>query len=296
MNQRMHKQFSTVQLKRKLKTIVQKAPVLERGLILSYKVLGRKPWSLGYSAYKDRAIRDVLRHRRDIFNAAALPPRYGSGLDERIVEYPWLFARLKKTEKILLDAGAALNHLEILKLDDLKEKKLFMFTLHPETEHKQHAFVTYQYGDLRKTAFGDGFFDAVICLSTLEHVGMDNTFLYTPDPAKKESARYAFLEAVGEFRRILKKGGTLYLSVPYGRYENRRWFQVFDADMVKRLKETFAPAFTRERYFKYTKAQWNSAERGACEDSSYFDIHREKRADKGRPAAAESVACLELVK
>ena len=293
----MHNQFSTVRLKRRLKTIVQKAPVLEQGLILSYKAMGRRPWSLGYSAYKDRAIRDVLHNRRDIFNTGALPPQYGSGIDERIVEYPWLFARLKKTEEVLLDAGATLNHREILNLDDLKEKKLYIFTLHPETEYKRHSFVTYQYGDLRKTAFGDGFFDAVICLSTLEHVGMDNTFLYTPDPAKKEGGgRYAFLEAVREFKRILKKGGTLYVSVPYGRYEDHRWFQVFDADMVGRIKETFAPADVRERYFKYTKAQWNSADSRACDDSRYFDIHREKITDKRGPAAAESVACLELVK
>lgn len=292
----MKKQFSKIQIKRILKSIVEKIPILKQISILAYKALGRKPWSFGYSVYKDKMIKDTINNSLAIFNEDTLPPHYGFGIDERIVEYPWLFSRLKKEEEVLLDAGATLNHFEILKLDSLREKKLHVLTLHPEVEHKIPSFLTYKYEDMRKTSFNDDFFDAIVCLSTLEHVGMDNTFLYTPDENKKENDQYAFLGAVREFKRILKKGGVLYLSVPYGRYENHRWFQNFDSEMISRLKDAFDPAEGNERYFKYDKAQWNNADCQSCNGSQYFDIHKEKRINKNRLAAAESVVCLELVK
>ena len=38
-----------------------------------------------------------------------LPARYGFRVDERVVEYPWLFSRFFAGEGTLLDAGSTLN-------------------------------------------------------------------------------------------------------------------------------------------------------------------------------------------
>jgi len=151
----------------------------------------------------------------------------------------------------LLDAGGTLNHLKILKLSMLRDKKVHILTLHPEGEYNSSPFPAYKYEDLRKTSYNDGFFDAIACISTLEHVGMDNTYLYTPNVTKKENDKYAYLQAVREYKRILKKNGTLYLTMPYGKYRNHRWFQIFDEEMVKKLIEGFKPAQVNEQYFKY---------------------------------------------
>jgi ubiquinone/menaquinone biosynthesis C-methylase UbiE len=41
--------------------------------------------------------------------------------------------------------------------------------------------ISYVYGDLRNTILKDQCFDEIVCISTLEHIGMDNTMLYTKD-------------------------------------------------------------------------------------------------------------------
>lgn len=54
-------------------------------------------------------------------------------------------------------------------------------------------------GDLRRTALRDGWFDEIVCISTLEHVGMDNTLLYTSDPAFGTVAPDTYLDAIASF-------------------------------------------------------------------------------------------------
>lgn len=292
----MEKRNLKIPIKRIFKGIVEKSFFLEQIFIFLYKVLGRRPWSLGYSIYKNREIIDTIENELAVFNGEKLPPNYGFGIDERIVEYPWFFSRLKKSEKVLLDAGAVLNHAGILGLSHLKNRDLSILTLHSEGEYKVPISPTYIYEDLRNTSFKDGFFDTIVCLSTLEHVGMDNTYLYTPDHAKNENDKYAFLQAVKELKRILKKGGSLCISVPYGRNKNHKWFQIFDSEMIIRLKEAFDPVMVNEKYFKYDDNQWNYASQESCEDGYYFDIHKEKKIQKNRLAAAQCVVCLELVK
>lgn len=279
-----------------LKSIVLKNSLLRGLFILLYRCGGRKPWSTGYSVYKFEQIRHIIQNKIDIFSQEKLPPNYGFGLDERIVEYPWFFSRLKENEKIILDAGSTLNHADILSVDLLKGRKLHISTLAYEGLPKSEICPTYTFEDLRQMCYKDEIFDAVCCLSTLEHIGMDNTFIYTPDESKRENDKYAYLTAVHEFKRVLKNSGILYLTMPYGRYKNHKWFQIFDALMIEKVKEVFAPSKIVETYFKYENEQWNYSNALACQNGYYFDIHREKRFRSDYLAASESVVCLELIK
>lgn len=272
-------------------------PFLANIFIFLYKILGQRPWSLGYNVYKFKKIKDVVEFHLINFRKGKLPAGYGYALDERIVEYPWFFSRLKEKEKIILDAGAALNHWEILNLTCLRDRKVYISTLSYEQFYAVSSHTpSYIFEDLRNLSFKDEFFDTVVCISTLEHIGMDNTFLYTTDIHKKENDEYAFLKAIQELRRVLKEGGTLYLTVPYGKYKNYKWFQIFDAQMVLLIKKEFMAAQETEVYFKYENRQWNYSIAAVCENADFFDIHREHQYRDDYLSASESVVCLELVK
>jgi hypothetical protein len=63
------------------------------------------------------------------------------------------------------------------------------------------------YEDLRETCYRDGYFDWVVCISTLKHVGLDNTRFYTSDPDRNELNPDDYVRVVTELRRVLKPAG-----------------------------------------------------------------------------------------
>ena len=264
---------------------------------LIYQYSNRIPWSVGYSEFKYDFIGNFINSKElSTFTNGMLPSKFGYRLDERVVEYPWFFEKLKNSEQTILDAGSVLNHREILSADRLKGRKLYISTLFYEGRPEISPSPSYIYEDLRNMCFRDDFFDAICCLSTLEHVGLDNTRLYTPDQANKESNTYSHLVAIAEFKRVLRFGGTLYLTIPFGRYKNHGWFQVFDSEMVNKIIETFEPASMSKTFFRYENDQWNLSEEKMCQDGYCFDIHENKLYEKDYLAFARCVVCLEMTK
>ena len=110
-----------------------------------------------------------------------LPPGYGIGFDERVVELPWLLAHRLRGR--VLDAGSALNHDHVLDRLLPRVENLHVVTLAPEEQSFTQRGVSYVYEDLRDLPYRDGWFDVVACVSTLEHVGMDNQLYSSAVPA-----------------------------------------------------------------------------------------------------------------
>ncbi len=267
--------------------------------ILFYILSGRKPWSIGYGEYKRHEIARLCSDG-DLLSAFSqnrpLPENYGHRLDERIVEYPWILSRLNSKHKgMLLDAGSTLNFDFILSHPVLINRTVYIYTLAPEAVISW-SNISYIYGDLRSTAFKDELFDDIACISTLEHVGMDNTFLYSDDQGFKESAGHDFLKAVNEFKRILKPGGRLFITVPFGEYENMGWFQQFNLDMVNSIVEIFKGREAKVTYYQYLASGWRSSTADQCAHCRYFDIHKTGKFDPDCAAASRAVACIELIK
>jgi hypothetical protein len=255
------------------------------------------PWSTGYSEFKYDYIGSIVNSSKlNYFLGDSLPEKYGYRLDERVVEYPWLLSRIKEESLIVLDAGSVLNFHNIILSEKLKNKKIYICTLEYEGHLGISPSPSYVYDDLRDTCFKSNFFDSIYCISTLEHVGMDNTMLYSSDYTKKEDDRYAYLTALEELSRILKRKGTLYLTVPYGTYKNFGWFHVFDEEMIERAIGQFNPSSTDVTYFKYQNDQWNMSDKESCRDGDFFDINTQKDYTDDYLAGARCVICLELVK
>jgi SAM-dependent methyltransferase len=255
---------------------------------------GMKPWTKGYPEYKLHEIARVLRSGD--FRPDSLPPGYGFRLDERIVEYPWFFSRLPAGPGVLLDAGSILNFDFLLDHPALQKKQLHICTLAPESECFWHKGVSYLFDDLRRLPYRDAWFDWAVSLSTLEHVGMDNTLLYTADASKKESQLRDHLRAVAELKRVLKPGGTLYVSVPFGRAQDHGWLQIFDQARIEELVRAFAPSACVMEYFLYHPEGWRRSTAAEAAGATFFDIHHAKGYDADFAASARAVCCLELKK
>jgi len=259
-----------------------------------YVRTGMRPWRFGYIRYREKLIRSYID--LGAFSADRLPNSYGYRVDERIIEYPWLFSRLGEADRVILDAGSVLNHKWLIRSRALKNRRLFISNLAPERHIFVRDGVSYVFEDLRHSCFRDDLFDAIVSLSVIEHIGMDNTLLYTKDPSKNEKCADDYLVAVKEYRRMVRPGGRVFLSVPFGRGTNHVWYQDFDEGMIESLIETFEPAEHGRWYFKYHPDGWRLSSAGDCAEVQSFDVHNSAGYDDDFAAAARAVCCIELVK
>ncbi len=249
--------------------------------------LGNQGPGRGYDAFRKSQILRAIETRA--LGQARLPPKFGIGLDERILEYPWLFSRLDSRAGRLLDAGSVLNFDYLLRRPELTSKQITISTLAPESECFWWRGVSYTYEDLRHSAFRDETFDWIVCLSTIEHVGMNNT-IYTKDSSKNETNSEDAFEFLKQLHRMLKPGGTLYLSFPFGKRGLRDWYQIFDLQAVEKMIDVFQPRMESQTYFRYEANGWRVCAPTEAANAKYGGE------SETSAIAAEAVACLELVK
>ena len=261
-----------------------------------YLLGGRIPHTKGYLEYHHDFIRSVLQDSNILQRFRGneqLPPGYGYRLDERAVEIPWVIVRLNARPTLLLDAGSALNFEFILKLDLLSNKTIVIYTLAPE-HTLPHPNVSYIYGDLRNTILRDHLFDEIVCISTLEHIGMDNTLVYTQDQRYKEARFWDYQDVLREFQRLLVPGGRLFLTVPYGKYQSCGWMQQFDRARLNDAIRIFDGKLEDQAFYRYTPEGWILSNADECAECEYFDFYARSGFDPDYATAARAVACVVL--
>src|ERR1044072_199712 len=234
--------------------------VVRRKRLASYLKSDRRPWREGYYEYREKSLSEAVVDDALLDTLAAsrqLPKGYGYRLDARIIEIPWVLSRVRQwKDGRFLDAGSALNYDIVLSAPALKEKQTTIVTLAPEGQAFWQLGVSYVFGDLRDLDFRDSRFDSIACISTIEHIGMDNSMYAGPAEIARRGDPRECLLAVKELKRVLKPGGVLYITFPFGRYENHGWFQQFDAALVDTLFEAFGPSDYKENIFQYYPDGW----------------------------------------
>lgn len=261
----------------RLEPVDGRSPVWERAMPPK-KRLGRvwarrfppvEPNTLEYLASQRALIGSLLADERwrAIFGGAGeLPAGLGAGFDERVVEYPWLFSRGLRGR--VLDAGSVMNHRHVVEplLDAADD--VTIATLAPEPVAFTELGVSYLYADLRELPFRDDWFDEVICLSTLEHVGMDTAIYGATTPRADDPQAEAAL-ALRELLRVTRPGGRVHLSVPFGRSEDLGWLRQLDRAEVDDLYARAGVAPREETVFRHSPAGWRRVDADEATDASY---------------------------
>jgi SAM-dependent methyltransferase len=205
-------------------------------------------------------------------------PRWLQGppaTDERVIELPWVLARLRPGRA--LEVGYAFAEPPYLAallragFDDLTGVDL--------AEAEVPGMTTVQ-ADVRDLPFERGAFDLVLCVSTLEHVGADNTG-YGLEAEADEAARLA---ALRELRRVLAPSGRLLVTVPCGEPGDYGWFRQEDVRGWTRLFAHAGLFVEEQEVYELTDEGWRS--------SPELDTTGLRYGDRG--PAASAVLCAEL--
>ena len=267
------------------------------------------PFTLGYSIHHRQFMAEALSDSSLLaaFGAGTdLPHGYGIGIDERCVEYPWMLTQLGPGPGSLLDAGSTLNHDFILELPVLGSKEIHILTLAPEQDCFWHKGVSYLFHDLRSIPIRDEYYDAISCLSTLEHIGCDNSS-YTGSADDREHRPKDYLVAIDELCRVLRPGGVLLITVPFGAYAHLGVQQQFDAGMVATAGDALGRhGEVSNRFYRYSDTGWQLATEAECADRHYVEwatgiwargnVPKAIPVEPDRAVAARAVACLRLDK
>jgi SAM-dependent methyltransferase len=155
------------------------------------------------------------RARRERIRWLQAPP----GTDERVVEIPWVLSRLRTTGRVL-EVGYA--YAEPAYLAGLLRSGVDLVGVDLARRHVGQLETVE--ADVRHLPFPDRSFDQVLLVSTLEHVGADNT-VYGLEAESDEGARPA---ALRELARVLVHDGSLLVTVPLGEPGDHGWFRQED--------------------------------------------------------------------
>jgi SAM-dependent methyltransferase len=165
---------------------------------------------------------------------------------ERVVEYPLTLQALADIrDGRILDVGCRYSRLPI-QLASLGYQ-VWGIDIHPcGIRHPNFTFIR---GDIRHADLPKRYFDAVISISALEHIGL-SFYGESKDLMGDKTA----LESM---KKLLKSNGRMVLSFPFGKKGEGVFYRVYGDTDLKEMRNGLR--ILSEEFFKKTKDGWVKA-------------------------------------
>jgi Methyltransferase domain len=182
----------------------------------------------------------------------------GAGLSERVVEVPWAFRRLSSAAPSrILDVGTAFSPI-------VYQRLLVRLPQTVELVDLADAWVpglrTHR-ADVRALPFADDSYDAAVCISTLEHIGMDNAAYQVASGGGGDVA------ALRELGRVAR---TVLVTVPGGSDHDFGWQRQYSPQTFRAIATAAGLAVTRLETFAHDPGRgWSPVDERAVTSRSY---------------------------
>jgi ubiquinone/menaquinone biosynthesis C-methylase UbiE len=161
---------------------------------------------------------------------------------DRYVECPFALKNLPVPPARVLDVGCAGSFFPLILSSigyDTYAVDIRNYSILNRLEYKNFHFFK---ESIIKTSFPENYFDAVCAISTIEHIGLSGRYGAKEDNDGDE-------KALKEMTRIVKPGGTILLTIPFGRAKIIRPFtKIYDSALVSKL--TSGLLLETEEYYK----------------------------------------------
>lgn len=181
-------------------------------------------------------------------------------VNERIVEIPLVMQAIGRPRATILDVGCSESFLSL----HLASMGHHVVGVDINEYEFRHPFLRFVKGDIFCVEFPADYFDYIVFLSTLEHIGLG---AYGDAPRGDR----ADAQAIQRVHRWLKPEGRVVLSVPYGSLGTTAFQRVYDEQSLHAVLKGFKVEV--QRWFKgEDHRHWIevSKEEAADVDSLYF--------------------------
>jgi SAM-dependent methyltransferase len=195
-----------------------------------------------------------------------------AGTDERVVEIPWVLSRLRGSGR-LLEVGYAFA--EPVYLAGLLRAGVELVGV--DLAERDVEGMERLVADVRSLPLADGSVDQVLLVSTLEHVGADNSG-YGLDAEADPGSR---VDALRELGRVLRPGGNLLVTVPLGEPGDHGWFRLDDVPGWNGLFASAGLFVEEQEAYELGAEGWRAAPAFRADGVGYGD----------RGPAASAVLC-----
>ena len=170
-----------------------------------------------------------------------------SDIPDRMVEYAFVLRELNATSGRVLDVGCTSPYNVIPLI--LADQNLEVWGIDVRRFKVRHPNFRFCLGDITHTTFPDSYFDRIIAVSTIEHIGLRGRYTSKGDSI---GDRRAMLEIA----RILKKNGSVLVTVPFGRSKTAdASHRVYDALKLRELVRGLVVS-KEEYYVKDKSGYW----------------------------------------
>jgi O-antigen chain-terminating methyltransferase len=164
-----------------------------------------------------RALEDAVARARAARATGERPHELETeaGIDERPIELAWTLGRFRSARRVLDVGYAFAEPVWLAAVTALEAREV----VGVDTATRDVPGLKSVVADARDLPFASGTFDTVFCISTLEHVGRDNTRY----GGAREHDDTGPLTALRELRRVATRRGRIFVTVPCGS-DTSEWF------------------------------------------------------------------------
>jgi SAM-dependent methyltransferase len=148
----------------------------------------------------------------------------------RVVEYPWLLKNLEIENGRVLDVGCCYSYLS----HELLRRGYAVYGVDVDPYPQRHPKLKFYQIDIRNSPFPNNFFDLIIAVSTIEHIGLGFSF-ESLQPFQEKMDLKGDRKAIEEMIRILKPNGKILLTLPFGEQGVTESERTYDYPHIKEL-------------------------------------------------------------